>query len=639
MYARRATRPKPRTSQSKKWIAPIAGWIANRALSDPKSLDGPGAEILDNFYPKATSVVLRRGKQRYATLEDETLPVTALFSYRNGLNERLFAANESKIYDLTTVPFPFGAEIVTEDGDTIETETGDFFGWSSTSGLDVMGGFNGGDWIVTQFATTGGVYLIGVNGVDTGFIFDGEDFYPYVQGGVSRLNYDAETVSFTEGDTVTGGTSGATATVWRVVDQGSGTGYLLIYDIVGGPFQDNETLTDGDGGSADAVGVEALTIPGATFGAGLTSADMSFVWVYKNRLWFAQKDSMNAWFMTALDAVGGATDVFPLGGVFTIGGSLLFGASWSLDAGGAEGLSAQCIFVSSLGEVAVYQGADPQEASTWNQAGIYRIGKPLGNRAFIRGGGDLAIATSVGLVPLSKAISLDVTALNVASVSYKISDAWSTALTDRGDSNWICEIWPEAKMAVVSPPDLIGSTSPVLFISNTDTGAWARFTGWHALAMEVFRGRLYFGSPEGRVYTANVAGNDDGDTYTGIVMPLFEDLGSVGSAKIGKMARARGLASASLNDSINMMVDFNRNAPSAPNATALSSPNVWDAGIWGQSTWGSPSPTVISQAWRSIGGVGYSLSLCYQVTSGSVAPLDAELIDMEMLYTTAELVT
>src|SRR3546814_19366396 len=79
--------------------------------------------------------------------------------------------------------------------------------------------------------------------------------------------------------------------------------------------------------------------------------------------------------------------------------------------------------------VAVYQGSDPGEAATWSKVGVYRIGKPLGARAHFRGGGDIAIATSVGLVPLSKAISLDVTSLNVATVSYKIADAWSEAVT------------------------------------------------------------------------------------------------------------------------------------------------------------------------------------------------------------------
>src|SRR3546814_14004210 len=100
-------------------------------------------------------------------------------------------------------------------------------------------------------------------------------------------------------------------------------------------------------------------------------------------------------------------------------------------------------------------------------------------------------STSVGLGPLSKAISLDVTSLNVATVSYKIADAWSEAVTSRGMDEWQCAVWPEQKMAVISPPNLIGADYPVMFISNTETGSWARFTNWYALCMTVFDGRLF----------------------------------------------------------------------------------------------------------------------------------------------------
>src|SRR3546814_2471514 len=64
-----------------------------------------------------------------------------------------------------------------------------------------------------------------------------------------------------------------------------------------------------------------------------------------------------------------------------------------------------------------------------------------------------------------------------------------------------------------------------MFISNTETGSWARFTNWYALCMTVFDGRLFFGSPSGAIYIANASGLDEGETYTGTVLPLFEDLG------------------------------------------------------------------------------------------------------------------
>lgn len=641
MYARTASQPrKPRTAQLKKFSAPTAGWISNRALADPKNFtEGQGAAILDNFFPKASSVILRRGKQAHATLENQALDVTALFSYRNGSNRRLFGANENIIYDLTSVPFSEDQDITTQDGDLLGVGGGDWLGWYSTAGLDVMTGFTGGDWVVAQFAATGTVYLVGVNGVDDGFIFDGVNFYPYVAGGVTRLNYDARTSPFVEGATLTGGTSGATGVLWKVVVQSPTTGYLLLTDVTGA-FQDNETVAGG-GGSATVDGAPSSAAPGPNFlGSGLTTADMAYVWVFKNRLFFAEKDSMNAWYAVNVDSVGGDFDVFPLAGVFAQGGNLLFGSAWSMENSGDGGLSEQCVFVSSIGEVAVYQGDDPGGGlESWRKVGTYRVGTPLGRRAFLRGGGDIAIATTVGLVPLSKAISLDITALNVATVSYPIADAWTDATIQRGADKWQCEIWPESKMAVISPPDLIGSSSPVLFVSNTETGAWARYTGWHALCMEVFEGRLYFGSPSGKVFIANVSGNDHGSTYSGAVAPLFEDLGAPATAKIGQIARARVRANDVVNDRVDLLVDFEQVLPPAPDATQIQSENLWGTAIWDTSRWGEATPTRIGQNWQSIGGIGYSLSPAYQVTSGSVGTLDVELLDIEMTFSGGEIVT
>lgn len=638
MYARSAAQPRrARRAETKTFPAPTQGWIANRSLADPRSFqDGAGAAILDNFFPKATSVVLRRGKQPYASFADETLPVTALFTYRDGANERFFGANETTIYDLTTVPFPGEALVVTDEGDSIDMGTPDVLGWGSTDGLEVSVGNTSGDWVTAQFAATGTTYLIGVNGMDAGFLFDGVDFYPYVVGGVRRLNFDTQTANFIVGETLTGATSGATGTIWKVVDSGT-SGHLLLTGVTGA-YADNETITGATAGSAKADGVLSVAAPGpAQFGtSGLTTADMAYVWVYKNRLWFVEKDSMNAWYAEGVDSVGGNFAAFPLAGVFGLGGALYFGAPWSLDGAGIDGLSEQNVFVSSLGEVAVYQGNDPASADTWAKVGLFRVGRPLGREAFIRGGGDLAIATTVGLVPLSKAISLDVTALNVATVSYRIGDAWTEAVTLRGSTGWHCGIWPEAKMAVISPPDLIGSTFPVVFVSNTETGAWARYTGWQALCLAVFRGQLFFGSPEGKVFIANAGGDDFGETFTGVVAPLFEDMGNPASAKVAGMARARVRANTKINASVSALFDFDTSLPAPPDATVLTTTNAWGTAIWGTSIWGEATPSIINQDWQSVGGAGYAMSPAYQVTSGSVAPIDAELIDLQMTFTATE---
>jgi hypothetical protein len=82
----------------------------------------------------------------------------------------------------------------------------------------------------------------------------------------SLLRFDAGLTSFAEGETVTGGTSGATATVRRVVvrsgDWGTddAAGYLILTGITG-TFQNNEALTTTSGSAIADGTVVANTLP------------------------------------------------------------------------------------------------------------------------------------------------------------------------------------------------------------------------------------------------------------------------------------------------------------------------------------------------------------------------------------------
>ena len=98
---------------------------------------------------------------------------------------------------------------------------------------------------------------------------------------------------------------------------------------------------------------------------------------------------MNAWYLP-LDAVGGVLLPIYLAGAATKGGKLLFGASWSIDAG--DGIDDKCVFVTDLGEVLVFTGSNPGDAANWRQEGRYQIGAPLGMNAHMLLGGDLIIA-------------------------------------------------------------------------------------------------------------------------------------------------------------------------------------------------------------------------------------------------------
>src|SRR3546814_4163400 len=105
---------------------------------------------------------------------------------------------------------------------------------------------------------------------------------------------------------------------------------------------------------------------------------------------------------------------------------------------------------------------------------------------------------------------------------------------------------------------------------------------------------------------SNASGLDEGETYTGTGLPLFEDLGSLPAVKIGKMGRAMVRANGAISGRVAMHVDYDMTMPSPPDASGIAGDNVWDSGKWGSSSWGDVTPSSITQQWESLSGLGYT---------------------------------
>lgn len=69
-------------------------------------------------------------------------------------------------------------------------------------------------------------------------------------GNDERIPYDGKTGNFTAGLIVTGGSSGATATIIEVLDNGDGTGTLRVATLDNTAWQNNEAITDSSTGAA-----------------------------------------------------------------------------------------------------------------------------------------------------------------------------------------------------------------------------------------------------------------------------------------------------------------------------------------------------------------------------------------------------
>jgi hypothetical protein len=624
-----AARVKPRLAQLQSYPAPMGGWIKNVNLATPDARLPSGAKVngaavLENWFPTATGIRMRGGTEVY-TQVSTTDDVDALFTYVNGNNQSMFAATETDIFDISTGSFNL---LEDDGGNLLVDDLGNSLVDGSVSA--VVSSLTSGDWSSVQFATTGGVYLDLVNGSDVKLIYDGTAFYPIGNGGLNALAYDGGTSAFSAGETVTGGTSGASAIIVKVIGS-STSGTLWIGAITGGPFQDNEAITSA-GGAALANGTSSVLFGAFT---GVNTSSLSQNWVYKNRLFYVEKNSLNAWYLP-VDSITGAAVKFPLGGVFTLGGSLLFGASWSIESG--DGLSEQCAFFSTEGEVAVFAGTNPADASAWTKTGVYRIGKPRGPKALIRAGGDLIIATDIGFIPLSVATQRDVAALSPSAISYPIETGWNELVLERVTGNWHCAVWPTKQMVIVAPPTTSGQIAQML-VTNARTGAWCVFTGLDATCLVLFGDRFFFGSKTGLVVEMEVTGADQGNVYTASVVPLFDPLKSPASLKTGMMARASIRSRSRVDVRLSLQTDYNISLPPAPDDISTITGSVWGAAKWGEGTWGGTAEKQTFRDWRSISGSGYALAVASQITSGSSSAPDIEFVQTELTYDLADIGT
>lgn len=360
-----------------------------------------------------------------------------------------------------------------------------------------------------------------------------------------------------------------------------------------------------------------------------SAATLNFVWSFASRLWYIQKDSMKAWYLP-VDSINGALTEFSLAGVFQEGGSLVFGGKWSLDAG--SGLDDKCFFVSSTGEVAVYEGSDPSSATTWSKVGIYKITPPLGPNAVMMAGGEPLIASVVGIVPLSQAINKDIAALSLAAISKQIEPDWKIEVVARKSLPWEIIKWPTNNMMVVSLPVPNDGVDAYCFVANLETGAWARFTGWDTRCLAMFSDRGYFGTNDGTIYAMEQGGSDGGSPYTATYVGLPDHMRTPGAHKIVHAARSTFLANASFNARVSASVNYQITLPSAPSSIADYTTDEWDSGEWDVALWDSTSASTVSTKWQSVGRSGFVVSPQIQITCAITPYPRIELIASDVIY-------
>lgn len=205
---RKALRPNPgRAAVARPTVmaAPTKGWSAN---SLPIEAEDGTAVLMDNWFPEATSIRPRKGFT--AHVSGIANSVNALMSYSSGATQKLFAAGDGKIYDVTS---------------------------AGALGAAVQSGLTSTKFSYVNFATAGGQFLYMVNNADSARYYDGSTWtvpvitgatsstFSYVTSHKSRLWFikgGSTTLYYLPVDSIAGG-----ATAFEVGSQLRKGGYLV----------------------------------------------------------------------------------------------------------------------------------------------------------------------------------------------------------------------------------------------------------------------------------------------------------------------------------------------------------------------------------------------------------------------------
>jgi hypothetical protein len=362
--------------------------------------------------------------------------------------------------------------------------------------------------------------------------------------------------------------------------------------------------------------------------------NLVYVCKYRNRYFFIEKNSMNAWYLP-LNAVGGLLAMIPLAGATTKGGNLLFCATWSIDAG--DGIDDKLVFCTDLGELIIFTGSDPSSAASWRQEGRYEMSPPMGMNAHLSVGGDLLIATVDGIVPTSGAITKSRAELELAAITRNIRQMWRTEAIDKREWAWTMCKWDEyGGIFVTWPGDLPGKQRCA--VVNAATGAWARFTGWDATCFARMAGDMFFGTQTGRILQADRTGYDDGLPYVATLVGGWETFQAPSQVITWHQARASFTARAGepFQPQLGATADYVVTLPTPPQAGP--DPGVldlWDEGLWDDALWdaeASPLPVVRNTGWVSIGLTGFSHAPVVQVTVAQTARPEVDLISIAATF-------
>ena len=564
------------TARTTSTPSPIGGWNVRDSVAEMKPSE---AITLENWWPTTTDCIIRKGFTQWATGMPGTVDTIMAYNGRSA-NKKLFAfTSTGSIYDVTA---------------------------GGVVGTPIVTGLTNGQWQYVAFSNVGGNYIIACNGTDSMLRFDGTNWVS-ILGAASGMTISSLTGNGTT-STVTTSTAHGLQTGNTITVSGASVAAFNV-----GPVAITRTsattFTYLSAGTPSATGASYTVFEVIT---GVTPSSILNLNIFKGRVWLVQKNSQSAWYLPT-NAIQGLAAEFPLGSFYSQGGYITAMATWTIDAG--VGIDDNAVFLSSEGEVLVYKGTDPSNASTFSLVGLFKQGSPVGLRCQIKYLGDVYVISQIGLQPMSESI-LTAQVTIKSDVTDKILPAVANQVAITGANfGWQIMTFPTANMLLLNYPVDTAGTIYAQFVMNTITGAWSKFTGYNARCWETQTNTLYFGTA-GAVCIGWTGYNDNGTPIVAYGLPAFQKFGNETQLKIMKQVRpvlsTTGTPSVLVGTNIDYDTQNNTNGAFQFSTTNIM---VWGTLVWNTMFWGGSYN--LNRNWRFAYGAGYTASMGLKVQNNN----------------------
>jgi hypothetical protein len=462
-----------------------------------------------------------------------------------------------------------------------------------------------------NFSNTAGKFLVACNGVDPTMIYDGTRWFfvattttaqtisSITRGGAGNLTATLTTAAphgLVDGNRVT--ISGATEANYN------GT---YVIDVTGST---TFTYTMATAPAANATVVGTYTVIGIT---GVNSNTFVNVNLFKNRLYFTQKDTLACWYLD-VDAISGPASPLYFGGIARNSGYLQAMGTWTIDAG--QGSDDYAVFITSMGEAIVYNGTDPDNADTWALKGVWQLGQTFSRRCFFKYAGDLLLLTQDGLVPLASALQssrLDPRVNLTDKIYFAVSQAATLYYNLFG---WQINYFASQNMIILSIPNPDGMEQ---YVMHTITKAWGRFVGIQGYCWEVSGDAdMHFGG-DGIVGLFYDGYSDDGDNISATAQQAYSYFDLPGQLKRFTLVRPILQSTGGVpNVLCGLSVDFDTQSQLGAvqfNPSTLADGN-WDGSKWDQANWSGG--LITTKIWQGVTGLGFAGSVNLNVASRNI---------------------